>query len=520
VNLLEKQTVNLHRSHPKAQMWVSPQGFNQKWLDEFITILKDQEPAWLNGVVFGPQVRVSLPQLRAAIPKRYPIRHYPDITHSRQCQYPVPDWDTAFAVTEGREGINPRPAQMASIFRLLQPDTIGFITYSEGCNDDVNKAVWSALGWNPDADVTGILREYSRYFVGERFRDTFAQGLLALERNWRGPLIANPSVERTLKQFEAMEQSASPKEKLNWRFQQALYRACYDAYLYHRLIYETDLENRANDMLRHAPGMGSTRAMAGAESILDRATMHRVAEDLRARVFGLAEALFQSIRMQLSVERYQAIGVDRGANLDTIDYPLNNRKWMKHQFARIRKLPAESERLAAISELIDWTNPKPGGFYDDLGNLAAQLHLVPGLSYDRDPAFLESPHTGFEEGDVVDEPDEKPESPLRYSWLNHAESMNDSPLSVHYDGLDSTVRYKVRIVYAGDAPKKKIRLATGGGIEIHPLMAKPWPIRPVEFDLPLAATAKGELTLVWTREPGLGDNGRGCQVSEVWLIRQ
>jgi hypothetical protein len=42
----------------------------------------------------------------------------------------------------------------------------------------------------------------------------------------------------------------------------------------------------------------------------------------------------------------------------------------------------------------------------------------------------------------------------------------------------------------------------------------------VEFDLPLAATAKGELTLVWTREPGLGDNGRGCQVSEVWLIRQ
>ena len=28
--LLEKQTANLHRYHPKAQMWVSPQGFNKR----------------------------------------------------------------------------------------------------------------------------------------------------------------------------------------------------------------------------------------------------------------------------------------------------------------------------------------------------------------------------------------------------------------------------------------------------------------------------------------------------------
>ena len=52
------------------------------------------------------------------MPKRYPIRHYPDITHSRQCQYPVPDWDLAYAVTEAREVINPRPLDEATIFRL------------------------------------------------------------------------------------------------------------------------------------------------------------------------------------------------------------------------------------------------------------------------------------------------------------------------------------------------------------------------------------------------------------------
>ena len=58
----------------------------------------------------------------------------------------------------------------------------------------------------------------------------------------------------------------------------------------------------------------------------------------------------------------------RGANLDLIDTPLNNRPWLLDQFARIRALPAEKERLAAIAAILDWTNPGPGGFYDDLGN--------------------------------------------------------------------------------------------------------------------------------------------------------
>jgi hypothetical protein len=41
----------------------------------------------------------------------------------------------------------------------------------------------------------------------------------------------------------------------------------------------------------------------------------------------------------------------------------------------------------------------------------------------------------------------------------------------------------------------------------------------VEFDIPQQATATGTLTLEWTRTPGLGGNGRGTAVSEVWLIK-
>ena len=156
--LLEKQADNLHRYHPKAQMWVSPQSFSQEWLDEFLDARCAPSPPGSRGVVFGPQVRVSLPELRKAVPAKYPIRDYPDITHSLRCQYPVPDWDVAYSLTEGREVINPRPRDEAAIFHAFADQTIGFITYSEGCNDDVNKIVWSALGWDPEADVLDVLR--------------------------------------------------------------------------------------------------------------------------------------------------------------------------------------------------------------------------------------------------------------------------------------------------------------------------------------------------------------------------
>jgi hypothetical protein len=516
---LAKQAQSLHRTHPRAQMWVSPQGFNQPWLDEFLDLLRTEEPDWLSGIVFGPQVRMSLPELRAALPKKYPIRHYPDITHTRQCQYPVPDWDTAYAVTEGRECINPRPVDEAAIFRLLQPYTIGFLAYSEGCNDDVNKAIWSALGWDPDARVIDILREYSRYFIGERYRDDFAQGLLALERNWRGPLIANQNVEGTLEQFQQMGSKAAPRERLNWRFQEALFRAYYDAYTRSRLLYETALEDRAMNRLRQASNLGSLFALSEAEAILNRALTEPVALDRRARIFELGEALFQSIHMQMSVPRYQAIAVDRGACLDTIDYPLNNRPWLVSQFDSIRRLPSEQERLSAIDRLVNWTNPGPGGFYDDLGHLGRQPHLVRGLPFAKDPARIRSSMVGFEEWNETDEPDEKPAAPLRMSWIDHAESLHDQPLSLRYTDLDPDARYRIRVVYAGDSPEKKIRLVANDTFEIHPLIKKPWPFRPLEFDIPSEAIRSGELNLQWFGQPGLGRNGRGCQVSEVWLLK-
>ncbi len=507
--LLEKQTANLHRLHPKAQMWMSPQSFSKDWMQEFFGIM-DREPAWLSGVVFGPQTMYSLPEVRQRIPKRYPIRFYPDITHSVHAQFPAPDWDAAFALTEGREGINPRPLGEAVIFRKYNQFTNGFVSYSEGCNDDVNKFVWSALGWRPDAPVKEALVEYGRFFIGDEWADAYAEGLLALERNWRGPLLVNAGVDSVLLQFQEMERRATPWTRLSWRFQQGLYRAYYDAFLRSRLLAETEQEERALGELGKARRVGSLTAMNAAEVALDADVLTPRARELRARVFELAEALFQSIRMQLSVPRYQAIAVGRGANLDAIDYGVNNRVWLKNRFAEIRALTLETERVARLNEVVNWTNPGPGGFYDDLGNAALQPHLVAGEGFERDPDFLHSALTGFG--------DRRPDQGWRVSWFDHAESLFDEPLRMKYTGLNPDVHYKVRVVYGGDMPRVPIRLVANGKDEIHPFRMRTDPPLPVEFEIPQADTRGGTLTLEWTRPPGLGANGRGCQVSEVWVM--
>jgi hypothetical protein len=507
--LLERQTASLRKHHPKAQMWVSPQGFTKPWMDEFYEILRT-EPTWLTGIVFGPQVRDSLPVLRANVPKRYRIRHYPDITHSLRSQYPVPDWDIAHALTSQREQINPRPLDQAVVFRAAMPYVTDFITYSEGPNDDVNKIVWSSLGWDPNADILQVLREYTRYFIGPAYTDSFAQGLLALERNWRGPLAANGSVYTTLLQFQAMERAAAPRDLLNWRFQQALYRAYYDAHVRTRLLHETALEERAIERLRAVRRGESRQALSDVERILGEA-QERPTADWRQRVYSLAEALFQSIRQQLSVERYRAIAVGRGATLDSFETPLNNSGWLVARSSEAAAFGTEEERLAAIDRIVRWTDPGPGGYYDDLGNPSQQPHLVRGLPYEEDPQRLKSTATGF---------GYRPD--WRLSWMTHAESFWDTPLQMRYTGLDSAAQYRVRIVYAGDvfSPNMVIKLMANDKYEIHPPMRKDLPIKPVEFDIPFDATRGGELTLTFTAPAGLGGAGRGNQIAEVWLMRR
>lgn len=512
-NLLEKQTASLRTIHPKVEIWLSPQGFNKDWMEEFYGLMAKQ-PKWLTGLVFGPQNRDDLPVFRKRLPAQYRIRRYPDITHMIRAEYGGQEWDTIHMLTSGREPINPRPIDQQKIYRALDQVADEFLTYSEGINDDLNKIVWSGLGWDRDTDVHAIVHDYARYFIGEQYAATFAEGIFGLERNWRGPALANEGIYATLRQFQALERDASPQTRLNWRFQQALFRAYFDAYVRARLISETAQEDEAMQRLRAAKQSGSLAAMAQAEDALRRADTTAVATDWRIRTYALAEALYQSTRMQLSVDKYQAIGPERGASLDGLETPINNRMWLYDEFARIRQVANEPARLQEIDKVVRYSDPGPGGFYDDLGAPGRQPHLVRPANYDQESGFrYASGTTGF---------GRRPGWKL--SWMSHAESYYESPMSLKYANLDPTARYKVRVVFGGDfsnrEPQTQIKIVANDGLEVAPYTEKPLPVKPLEFAIPAEATRGGSLTLTFVPPPNQRGAGRGVQVSEVWLIRE
>jgi hypothetical protein len=533
--LLQKQKVRLRKYHPKAQMWMSPQSFTAPWMDEFFSIVATAETkSWLDGIVVGPQSRMTLHEIRRRLPAQYPIRFYPDITHSTSCQFPVPDWDVAYALTEGRETINPRPLGQANILRMFLPETIGFISYSEGCNDDLNKFLWSALSWDSQKSAIDALRDFSHYFAGKELTEGLSHGLMSLEENWHGPLAVNTSVAVTLAQFQDMERKAPPAALGNWRFQQALYRAYFDCYVQSRLIEENAQVERALAVLRRvndigwapapleigdAPSPGPTNGadpmllIEEAKSILQQSLLQSAQGTLRGRVLELGEALFQSIRMQLAVDRYRGEAVVRGTNLDTLDYPVSDAPWLLVKLSEISHEPDMAKQLSAIQALLTRTDPGPGGFYDELGNPSNRPHLLLGEGPEKDPEFRATPLTGLLYPDTLGS-----HAPL--AWKRWAGSLFDAPLRMRYTGLDAHARYRLRVVYSGGHSTKKMRLMANEKVEIHPFALRVWPPVPQEFDVPAAATAAGELNLAWTREPDQGGNGRGCEVAEVWLIHQ
>ena len=503
----------LHHSHPQAGIWVSAQGFNADQMKRFYA-LAAARPAWLSGIVVGPQSRDGLETQRAHIPKQIPIRFYPDITHSMHSQLPVPEWDEAYALTEGREVINPRPMAETTIFRHYAPYMNGFVTYSEGVNDDVNKFIWSALGWSSQARPTETLRQYARYFAsGDGFNvEAFARGISALEKNWTGPLPANDSVDATLRQFEQMKKAATPAQAANWRFEEALYRAYTDVYERHRLIAETNQEQRALAFLADAERTGSVQAIDNAERALapDPAETEAL-QPWRSSIETLAGQLFQNIGLQLSVKKYGASAVDRGASLDTADLSLNDRVWLEGEFSKIRAISDEPARQQAIAAVVHWQNPGPGGFYDDLGDPSHEPHLVRGPGYPSDPALFLSALDG-----IVNR---TPEQGWRMSQLSYAGALYDHPLELRYTGLDATAHYELRIVYAGENYTTPLTLIANDKYLIHgPRLRKTNP-ETVKFQIPPAATHGGTLDLKWTGPKGLGGGGRGLQVAEVWLLR-
>jgi len=505
---MDQVAVVMQRYHPQAKIWVSPQAFEptKEWLESFYRHV-NTKPAWLGGVAFAPWIATPLPEMRKIVDPSIKIRNYPDITHNVECQYPVRNWDLAFALTLHRECYNPRPLAMKVIHNVFADQTCGSLCYSEGINDDVNKFLWSGQDWDPTTPVADTLRDYCRLFISAELSEPLAESFLALEKNWEGPLATSQQVDATLVLWQHLEQRATPSVRQNYRFQMGLLRAHYDACIKARLIYETDLEAQALKVLENAAA-SSFAALSKAEAILRLAITEPRGVEHKARCVQLADALFASIGSQTSVARHAAQNRTRGAFLDGIDEPLNNAAWLRVEFRRARDLPGEADRLAAIAKILHRTDPGPGGIYDNLGAPGGSSRIINTVPWNEDPGTLKSPRITF-----YYEIDKAEDHDIPLAWKKQAHTLYGTPLRLAYDHLDPQATYSVRATYSGRT-SRRISLKANDRLLISDNIQSRKPTTQ-EFTIPHQATATGHLELEWSS----GEGERSCEVAEVWLIK-
>ncbi len=492
-------------THPKAKIWLSMQSYSGSQQDYVYRWIERERPKWLGGLVAGPS-SPPLADVRARLPKQYQLRDYPDVTHSVRCQFGVPWWDPAYALTEGRECVNPRPIFFSRVIRDTAAFTNGFISYSDGVHDDVNKIVWSSLAWDRDADINTVLTEYCRYFFGQEAADSAAAGLFAFERDWEGSLASNGGVDATFALWHSLEEK-SPNLRSNWRWQMCLLRAYYDLYTRQRLIYESKLEDNANASLLSAAKVGSDRAISSALNQLSEATEKPIRSDLSAAVKRLCDDLNKSIGLQTSVEKYHASGLERGCVLDFLDYPLNNRWWLEDELAKVKTMGTEAEKIVRLQTIANWEHPGMGSFYDDIGNVAKSPHEVrneklaaPLLDVDN------APTPGF-----MFWVDKDPNARVRQSWI----SDGGWTTVLKYPALDPQADYVVKTGGLGDCYLRAngIRIApTKDGKKMGDIKA---------FPIPRGLYREGSITITLdpTFEPNLNWRVQS-RLMEIWLIKK
>lgn len=481
----------LIKYHPKAKVWVSLQGFSVEQTDYFYRYLAENSPDWLQGVVSGPG-SPPMAETRFRLPKKYQHRQYPDITHNVRCEFPVRGWDQAYALTLGREASNPRPYAFSEIHQTYAPFTDGFVSYSDGCHDDVNKVVWSMRGWNPTMDVREIMTDYTRFFFGKTAAESAADGIAALENNWKGPLVQNGGVEATFTFWKGLE-TANPALKNNWRWKMLLLRANYDTYTRRRLVYEQSLEKQANGVLLQTTELGTEKAMNEALTLVNRADQQNCAPELRQKIEQLCADLFTLIGLQTSVKKHNAKGYERGCVLDFVDYPLNNRWWLADEFKKIAALPSEEAKKARLKDIATWESPGQGSFYDDVSSVAKGPRVKTVSEDATDVAWWED---GF--------------SRTRLS----AQLFQKCP-ELEYDNLQMDARYIVRVVGSGEA------LLRVDGRRLEPITYSRELNGVKEWIVPLTLTQDGKLHVTFDEPEESHLNWRKqSKISDVWLLKQ
>jgi hypothetical protein len=412
------------------EIWLGVWDMTSSELDSLLAMLKTEDPAWLTGVAGSPTMR----SIRTHIPRRFDVTVCADLGGESGGEFSTRWRDPVLTQTLLAVAPNPRPEDAADLYAFVRRGSAGILLRSQGVNDDVNRAVWTALSWNPETSLRDIIEDYASCHLEPDISNAVVDAILSLERNWRGPLTTNGGIEATLRLWRELD-TDHPELQGSWRWQSLLLRAYSDAYTRDRLIYEEKLEARSYAALTNVLEIGADASVARAERELLRAIEEPVRPELSQRIHELTYELIRSIG-------YRAVSSDVAPEtvLDPLHVPLNNRLWLIPKLESLRSLISDSAAQAEIQQIIHWEVPLRGSYYDDIGNISNSPDVLrsTGSLFDRwngdDPGYgvLCAPDDALRDG--------------RRSW----QSFGYTPVRLRYDALDPDVRYVVRASGRGE----------------------------------------------------------------------
>ncbi|MCQ2479908.1 MAG: hypothetical protein MJ120_04630 [Clostridia bacterium] len=359
--------------HPNLKMWISAQAPHEydDWGEKFAEEVK-KCPDFLEGVIFGPNHAMTLPELRECVPEKYPLRFYPDVTHNVRCEYPVHfeenDWSYVLASTLSRESINPRPLEYKHLHDIIKEYVCGSVSYSDGINDDVNKIIFSACDFDSSVTAREAIEDYARMYLWETDAKEFADCVFMLEQNWVGHPAQNEGIEKTLSALQKIGED-TPEINENFRYIMCLFRAECDALVRRRFIFESDLVEKAKEKIFAGD-------VDGAKEILST-DFDCEYKKLREKIDAHAADLNRLIGMQLDVEHYLGKSWERGCTLETIDRPVTDKAFILNlikngtdaeKIKKILERNCVKENEVYFSFALDGVNkltPQVGEFYMD-----------------------------------------------------------------------------------------------------------------------------------------------------------
>jgi len=252
-----------------------------------------------------------------------------------------------------------------------------------------------------------------------------------------------------------------------------------------------------------APERGADAAMDAALAVLAKAESNPGTSALRERIVAACEALNKAIGLQTSVETYGAMNPERGAILDLMDVPLNNRWWIEDEFSKIRGLDSEAAKVAALTAIATWERPVPGARYDAVGlsDKAPHVKRAEEVATIHGEEALPAPlHWWIDNG----------KSRLRLSWQTSV----DYPEAVVYEGLDPERAYTVRVTGYG----QQLLRIDGERVSASVTGSDYGAFN--EFSVPASALADRRIELTWDRPTDEGHlNWRQrSRLCEVWLL--